>query len=285
MLKISGGATVPRHLHKSVAAIGNFDGFHRGHQELLRVAKAIAADKNVPHGIITFEPHPRSYFKPHEPVFRLTSPDLKERLAAALKMDFVADLPFDSAMAALEPRAFVREHLVDRIGVSHVVTGYDFHFGKGRKGNAETLKALGQEFGFGVTIVDQVADEDEGRSPFSSSSIRSALRRGHVTNAARELGYYWTVMGEVVHGDKRGRTIGFPTANIILDPGAEPFRGIYAVKVRDAAAPSSMPSWLGAAYFGDRPTFNTNRKFLEVYLLDQDIDLYDRTLMVWQIEI
>lgn len=280
MLKISDGTAVPHHLKKSVAAIGNFDGLHRGHQELLKTAAGIAAAQKLPHGIITFEPHPRSYFKPHEPVFRLTPPDLKARLAAALDLDFIAALPFDSAMAASSPQDFVREHLVERLGVSHIVTGYDFHFGKGRKGNAEILKTLGKEFGFGVTVVDQVADEDEGHSPFSSSSIRSALRRGHVANAARELGYYWTVMGEVVHGDKRGRTIGFPTANIILEPGAEPFRGIYAVKVRDASAPASEPSWLGAAYFGDRPTFNTNRTFLEVYLLDQDIDLYDRTLMV-----
>jgi riboflavin kinase / FMN adenylyltransferase len=173
----------------------------------------------------------------------------------------------------------VMQHLVQNLGVSHVVTGYDFHFGKGRKGNPDVLVNMGAENNFGVTVVEQVTD-DSGKAPFSSSSIRSALRRGHVKAAANELGYDWTVMGEVVHGDKRGRTIGFPTANIILDPGAEPFRGIYAVDVRDAAAASGTKAWMGAAYFGDRPTFNTNRTFLEVYLLDEDIDLYGRTLMV-----
>ncbi len=266
-------------LRGAVVAIGNFDGLHRGHQALLAEARAIAHRQGVPLGILTFEPHPRSFFKPHEPVFRLTPPALKARLAAQYGVEFIFVLNFDADLANTTPEDFVRTHMVERLGVSHVVTGYDFHFGKGRKGNPEVLNALGIVHGFGVTSVEQVTDDD-GNAPFSSSSIRSALRRGHVKAAAHELGYNWTVMGEVVHGDKRGRTIGFPTANIILEPGAEPFRGIYAVRVRDAAAHAETPDWMGAAYFGDRPTFNTNRTFLEVYLLDQDIDLYGRTLMV-----
>jgi riboflavin kinase / FMN adenylyltransferase len=266
-------------LRGGVVAIGNFDGMHRGHQQLLAVAHDLARSRNVAFGILTFEPHPRSYFKPLEPVFRLTPPVLKIRLAAHLGPDFLYALDFDGELASLEPETFVMRHLVERLGVSHVVTGYDFHFGKGRRGNPDILRKLGEVHGFGVTVVDQVTD-DSGNAPFSSSSIRSALRRGHVRAAAQELGYDWTVMGEVVHGDKRGRTIGFPTANIILDPGAEPFRGIYAVDVRDAAAPAGGPAWMGAAYFGDRPTFSTNRTFLEVYLLDQDIDLYGRILIV-----
>jgi riboflavin kinase / FMN adenylyltransferase len=265
-------------LQRAVVAIGNFDGFHRGHQELLSIARNLAVSRNLPFGILTFEPHPRSYFKPQEPVFRLTPPALKVRLAKHLGADFLYALDFDAALAGTEPDDFVSQQLVKNLGVTHVVTGYDFHFGKGRKGNPDVLVNMGAENNFGVTVVEQVTD-DSGNAPFSSSSIRSALRRGHVKAAASELGYDWTVMGEVVHGDKRGRTIGFPTANIILDPGAEPFRGIYAVDVRDAAA-SGTPAWMGAAYFGDRPTFNTNRTFLEVYLLDQDIDLYGRTLMV-----
>ncbi len=271
---------VPSPLRGGVVAIGNFDGLHRGHQTLLHVAREEASRRGKAHGILTFEPHPRSFFKPEEPVFRLTPPALKARLANALDVGFLVNLTFDHDLSSQSPEGFVLEHLVQGLGVSHVVTGYDFHFGKGRKGNPDTLRAMGKLHGFDVTVVEQVTDDGDGHSPFASSSIRSALNRGHVRNAAHELGYDWIVMGEVVHGDKRGRTIGFPTANIILDPGAEPYRGIYAVEVRDAAAPLGQAPWQGAAYFGDRPTFNTNRTFLEVYLLDQDIDLYGRTLMV-----
>ena len=133
--------------------------------------------------------------------------------------------------------------------------------------------------GFDVTVVDQVADEGDSHSPFSSSSIRSALRRGHMAAAARELGYYWTVMGKVVKGDQRGRAIGFPTANIVLEEGAEPIRGIFTVRVRDGVKKNST-AWGGAGYFGNRPTFETNRTFLEVHLFDMDEDLYGRTLLV-----
>jgi riboflavin kinase/FMN adenylyltransferase len=261
-------------------AIGNFDGLHRGHQRLLDVARDHARAAGTQWGIVSFEPHPRTFFRPEDPVFRLTPHALKLRLARALGAGLLATLAFDDELSGEQPEEFVRRHLVERLGVGHVVTGYDFHFGKGRKGSPETLRELGRQLGFGVTIVEQVADEDEGRAPFASSSIRSALRRGHVRAAARELGYHWTVMGEVVHGDKRGRTIGFPTANIILEQGAEPFRGIYAVKVRDAAAGPDAGHWLGAAYFGDRPTFATQRTFLEVFLLDETRDLYGHTLLV-----
>jgi riboflavin kinase / FMN adenylyltransferase len=263
MIEISPHESLPEGLRNSVVAIGNFDGLHRGHQELLTITRKIAQKIERPWGLLTFEPHPRSFFRPQEPVFRLTPPALKTRLVKALGADFVVNLTFDETLASSSPEDFILRELVERIGLSHVVTGYDFHFGKGRKGGPETLRAMGATHNFGVTVVDQVTDDGDEHAPFSS--------------AARELGYHWTVMGEVVHGDKRGRTIGFPTANIILDPGAEPYRGIYAVKVREAG---SQIQWQGAAYFGDRPTFNTNRTFLEVYLLDQDIDLYGKTLMV-----
>jgi riboflavin kinase/FMN adenylyltransferase len=264
----------------AVVAVGNFDGLHRGHQVLIATAADEARRLRKPHGLLTFEPHPRSFFKPQEPVFRLTPLPLKQRLAKAMGVDFTAWLSFDAYLSAMSPEDFVLEHLVRRLKVSHVVTGYDFHFGKGRKGSPATLKEMGARHGFGVTIVEQVTDEGDGHAPFASTGIRDALRNGHVDAAARELGYDWIVMGEVVHGDKRGRTIGFPTANIILEPGAEPYRGIYAVEVRDAAAAPGTSAWKGAGYFGDRPTFNTDRTFLEVYLLGQDIDLYGRTLMV-----
>ena len=271
---------IPKSLRGGVVAIGNFDGLHRGHQELLSIARKQAEANNKPWGILTFEPHPRTFFRPAEPVFRLTPYPLKMRLASAFGAQFAVNIDFNEALAGLEADEFIYEQLVKHLGVSHVITGYDFHFGKGRKGGPENLRDMGAMHGFTVTVVDQVTDDGDGHAPFSSSSIRTSLRRGHVRAAANELGYQWMVMGEVVPGDQRGRTIGFPTANIILDPGAEPFRGIYAVTARNAADPSTTPCWQGAAYFGDRPTFDTKRTFLEVYLLDQNIDLYGKILMV-----
>ncbi len=281
MLNLSTLDPVPERIKNGVVAIGNFDGVHRGHQELLMVAKAAAAQRNCAWGILTFEPHPRSFFKPQEPVFRLTPAAQKAKLVEEMGADFMLTLDFNANLANQDHEDFIRTELVEKLGVAHVVTGYDFHFGKGRRGNPESLSQLGQVHGFAVTSVEQVSDDGDTRSPFSSSSVRTSLRRGHMREAARELGYHWMIMGEVVPGDQRGRTIGFPTANIILEAGAEPSRGIYAVMARDTAG---GPSWMGAGYFGDRPTFNTNRTFLEVYLLDQDIDLYGRTLEVSFIE-
>jgi riboflavin kinase/FMN adenylyltransferase len=280
MIELNTRDPIPGGIRNGVVAIGNFDGLHRGHQQLLNIARDEAYRQSKPWGLLTFEPHPRTFFRPAEPIFRLTPRILKARLAQAFGVQFILCLNFDDALATTAPEEFIKSHLVDRLGVSHVVTGYDFHFGKGRKGTPDTLLGMGAKHGFGVTIVDQVTDDGDGHAPFASSSIRSSLRRGHVREAAHELGYDWIVMGEVVHGDQRGRAIGFPTANIVLDPGAEPFRGIYAVEVRDAASAPGTSAWMGAGYFGDRPTFNTNRTFLEVYLLDQDLDLYGKTLMV-----
>lgn len=263
----------------AVVAVGNFDGVHRGHQALLDVARAKAA--GGPWGVLTFEPHPRTYFKPSEPVFRLTPAPLKARLIAALGASFTEVLQFNEELSSLEAEEFVARHLK---GVAHVVTGYDFHFGRGRKGNPAAMVEFGRAFGFGVTIVDQVTDEGDIHSPFASRSIRQALRHGHMQDAARELGYHWMVMGEVVRGDQRGRTIGFPTINIVLDPGVEPFRGIYAVRVRDATVKGGA-FWPGAGYFGDRPTFDTERTFLEAYLIDFDADLYGRTMLVELVEL
>ena len=281
---IEGVAAVPRDCRGAVVAIGNFDGVHRGHQSLLEIARAEAARLGSPWGVVTFEPHPRSFFRPDEPVFRLTPRAIKARLIKALGASFLAVLPFDAELSSQSPEDFVRRHLVERLGVTHVVTGYDFHFGKGRKGSPATMSLLGAEHGFGVTIVEQVTDEGDLHSPFSSSAIRQALRHGHVTAAARELGYHWTVLGEVVRGDQRGRTIGFPTINIVLEKGADPFRGIYAVKVRDATLKGAR-SWPGAGYFGDRPTFDTGRTFLEVYLIGFDGDLYGRIMQVEFIDV
>jgi len=279
MQVIAGLSPVPDGCRGAVIAIGNFDGVHRGHQTLLKTAQAEAQRLGVAWCVVSFEPHPRTWFKPDEPVFRLTPEALKARLIAALGASFIAVLPFDSALSDLTPEDFVARHLVERLQAAHVVMGYDFHFGRGRKGSPATMADLGKALGFGVTVVSQVTDEGDQHQPFSSSSIRQALRHGHVPAAARELGYHWTVLGEVVRGDQRGRTIGFPTLNIVLDKGADPFRGIYAVRVRDAAD-RGAPHWPGAGYFGDRPTFDTGRTFLEVHLIGFDGDLYGRHMLV-----
>jgi riboflavin kinase/FMN adenylyltransferase len=284
MQVIAARDAVPDEFRGAVIAIGNFDGVHRGHQTLLDMAKAEAGRSGRPWGVLTFEPHPRTFFKPSEPVFRLTPPPLKMRLIAALGADFAAVLEFDRAFSLLEPEEFALRHIVERLGAAHVVTGYDFHFGRGRKGSPAMLVEYGRTHGFAVTIVDQVTDEGDTHSPFSSSSIRQALRHGHIADAAHELGYRWLVMGEVVQGDKRGRAIGFPTLNIVLEPGSEPFRGIYAVRVREAGAVAS-PFWPGAGYFGDRPTFDSGRTFLEVFLIGFEGDLYGRTMLVEFVEL
>ena len=268
---------LPDDLKGAVVAIGNFDGIHRGHQILLAQAESEAARRNVPWGVISFEPHPRSFFRPADPVFRLTPEPLKARLLGALGASFLKSLTFDAALASCTPEEFVAKEIVAGAGAAHVISGYDFHFGHKRKGTPETLQALGAAHGFGVSIVEQVTD-DNGFAPFSSSAIRDALRHGYLADAAGDLGYWWMVMGEVVRGDQRGREIGFPTLNFVLEPGAEPYQGIYAVRVRDADSPATL--WDGAGYFGRRPTFNTDRNFLEVYLLDFDGDLYGRSMII-----
>ncbi len=186
--------------------------------------------------------------------------------------------PSPATLAAIEAERFVKEILVDRFAIAHIVAGYDFHFGHGRKGNLELLAELGRQWDFGVTEVEQVTDGD-GIAPFSSSSIRAALRHGEVAEAARGLGYWWSIIGTVIEGDRRGRTIGFPTANIVLDEGCEPHDGIYAVRVRRLDVEGS-PSLDGAAYVGIRPTFDTERRFLEIHLLDFSGDLYGAGLLV-----
>ncbi len=277
----------PEEAQGAVLAIGNFDGVHRGHQRLLAAARDLARERGLKWGMLTFEPHPRDLFRAGEPVFRLTPLPLKARLLAALGGDFTAVLPFTRETAALEAEPFVRRFLAERMRAAHVVTGYDFHFGHGRKGDARLLRALGERFGFGVTVVEQVTDE-EGLAPFASSSIRAHLRHGHPRRAANELGYWWMVEGEVVAGDRRGREIGFPTANIRLPEGCEPREGIYAMRVRPAEKHTAarMPEaprpsgWRGAGYVGARPTFGGRERFLEVFLPGFKGDLYGCRLLV-----
>ncbi len=278
MLIVAGEDAVPAKARRGVVAIGNFDGVHRGHQALLGTAERQARHGGAPFGIVTFEPHPRTFFRPDQPLFRLSPQPLKERLVRALGADFLVVLEFDRAFARLEAGEFVSRCIVERLAAVHVVTGYDFHFGHGRKGNPETLHRLA-EGRFSVTIVDQVTDDD-GQAPFSSSAIRNDLRHGRVAEAAHSLGYWWQLTGEVIRGDGRGRAIGFPTANIRLAPAIEPLDGIYAVRVSHAGH-----SYDGAGYIGPRPTFAGGQKFLEVHLFNFSGDLYGQVIDVLFIDL
>jgi riboflavin kinase / FMN adenylyltransferase len=253
-------------------AIGNFDGVHRGHQALLAAVKADAARRSAPAGVMIFDPHPREFFQPQVPHFRLTTRAQKLRLFQRFGLDLAVVLPFDAALAALSPDAFIDEILVEALAVKHVIIGYDFNFGRGRAGTPETMRAAGLRHGFAVTVVEPVG---HGETAFSSSAIRARLTRGDVSGAAADLGHRWRIDGQVVGGAKRGTGLGFPTANITVAPGCGLAHGIYAARVHvDGTCHGA------AAYWGSRPQFDNGLAVLEVFLLDFDGDLYGRDLSV-----
>jgi riboflavin kinase/FMN adenylyltransferase len=259
-------------LRRAVIAIGNFDGVHRGHRAVIGKAIARARALSVPAAALTLEPHPRSYFRPNDPLFRLTDERQKLRLLAGSGLDGAIVLTFNAALASLPARDFIDRVLVGRFAVSGVVTGFDFHFGKDRGGSPAFLAAEGQARGFPVDIVPAL--EDEGR-PVSSGTIRAALSAGRVVEAAELLGYPWFASGEVIHGEKRGRDLGFPTANLRLDPACALKHGIYAVRVILGGKPLD-----GVASFGRRPTFDNGAPLLEVFLFDFAGDLYGQSIDV-----
>ena len=268
---------VPAEARRAVVALGNFDGVHLGHQQVLALAAKLAHDLRAPLAVMTFEPHPRSYFRPDQPAFRLTPFRIKMRHLQALGVDVTFNLPFDAALAAHSAEEFVREVLVDGLQVAHVVVGYDFCFGKNRGGNVETLRRFGDELGFVVTAVG--ACQDASGAVYSSTLIRDQLLAGDPAAAAVALGRPWEIEGRVEHGDKRGRQLGFPTANVALHDYLEPRFGVYAVKaaVDDGAA----PRWIdGVANLGRRPTVGGIRVQLEVNLFDFQGDLYGKHLRV-----
>jgi riboflavin kinase / FMN adenylyltransferase len=263
---------LPPMLARPVLAIGNFDGMHLGHQAVLSAARDLAHALKAPACILTFEPHPRSYFRPEEPVFRLTPPDAKAQLAERFGMDGLIELPFDAALAALDAEAFVKTILVERFAARGVAVGYDFSFGKARQGDAAFLIDAGKRHRFSVSIVPKHVEEG---AAVSSSAIRSALEAGDVPRANTLLHRPYAVIGDVIHGRKLGRTIGYPTANIALDPTTRLRHGIYAVRMRIGGI--ERP---GVASFGTRPTFDDGPPLLEVFLFDFDSDLYGETVEV-----
>jgi riboflavin kinase / FMN adenylyltransferase len=256
----------------AVLALGNFEGVHRGHRALIDTALARARSRGAKAAVLTFEPHPRAFFKPDEPVFRLTSVETKLRLFAATGLDGAVVMTFDAALAALEAWEFVDRILIDRYRISGAVVGFDFRFGKGRVGSSEFLAEEGDKRGFTVDVIAPVTDGDRR---ISSGEVRTALAAGDVEDAMHLLGYPWFITGEVVHGDKRGRELGYPTANLRLDPTCGLRHGIYAVRVGVGGK-----RYDGVASFGRRPMFDTGAVLLEVFLFDFSGDLYGRTIDV-----
>jgi riboflavin kinase/FMN adenylyltransferase len=259
-------------LNGAVVAIGNFDGVHRGHRAVIAAALARAKTLGRPAAALTFEPHPRSFFRPSELLFRLTDERAKLRLLAATGLSGAIVLPFDAALARLTAEDFIAQVLVGRFAVAGVAIGFDFHFGLNRAGSPEYLAARGARLGFAVDVVPRY--EDAGR-PVRSGPIRAALAAGHIADANQLLGYPWFVTGEVVHGDKRGRELGYPTANLRLAPECALKHGIYAVRVGIGER-----RYDGVASFGRRPMFDTGSVLLEVFLFDFSGDLYGATIDV-----
>jgi riboflavin kinase/FMN adenylyltransferase len=260
---------LPEKLKGGVIAIGNFDGVHRGHQTVLNRALELAKSRGVPALVLTFEPHPRTVFNPDKPVFRLSPAPVRAQVLEAMGFHSVIEYPFDREFASRSAEEFVRSILVDWLGATEVVTGFDFHFGKGREGGPAFLMEAGKRNGFGVTLVD--AFRDEGAEVVSSSRIRRLLAEGNVSEAAGLLGYRFTVEAEVIKGQQLGRTLGYPTANMALAPEAELKPGIYAVRLR--RADGSLHD--GVASFGYRPTVTDNgAPLLETFVFDFSGDLY-----------
>ena len=269
---------VPDAYKGAIAAVGNFDGVHRGHQALIGEARRMAQERGAPLAVLAFEPHPQEFFRPSPESFRLTPFRTKARLIAEQDADAMYALAFDAQMAAKTAQAFVMDVLVDGLGVGAVVIGADFQFGKGRAGNAAVLSYMGEMEGFGVTIFEPVAAQ--GHDKISSTQIRDALKQGKPEEAATLLGHWWAVEARVEQGDKRGRTIGFPTANMRLDHTLKPAYGIYAVRATIYEDDKPVGRHDGVANFGIRPMFKTDEPLLETYLFDFDGDLYGKHLAV-----
>ncbi|MBZ9963313.1 bifunctional riboflavin kinase/FAD synthetase [Mesorhizobium sp. BR1-1-2] len=272
---LSATAPLPAGLRGGVVAIGNFDGVHRGHQAVLERALAEARRRGVPALVLTFEPHPRKIFRPDIPLFVLTPPPMKARLLSLLGFAALVEQPFTRDFASLSAEAFVTDVLERTLGITHAVTGFDFHFGKDRQGGPAYLMAAGERHGFGVTLVD--AFRDESAEVVSSSRIRALLCDGEVAEAAGLLGYRFTVESEVVDGQKLGRTLGFPTANMRLPAEAALREGIYAVRFRRADGRLHD----GVASFGRRPTVDDDgAPLLETFVFDFSGDLYGEICQV-----
>lgn len=256
-----------------VIALGNFDGFHLGHQQVTGRAKILAQAAGVPAFVGTFDPHPARFFRPEKMPFHLTSIEQRLSLFDAFGMDGTILFAFNEALAAVSPEQFVEEWLVKKLGVSAIVTGFDYTFGRERSGTVEVLAKLAAKAGLSVEAVPPVSD---AQGVISSTRIREALRKGDMAEAARLMSRPYRIEGQVTHGDKVGRTIGFPTANILMGEYVRPAYGVYAVRCRleDGRVLT------GAANIGVRPMFDPPKELLEVHLFDFAESLYDQQISV-----
>jgi riboflavin kinase/FMN adenylyltransferase len=270
-IRLSGLDDVPPALRGGIVAIGNFDGFHRGHQHVFAAVLARARERRVPAIVLTFEPHPRDVFAPEPFMFRLTNADAKARLAEALGLDGLVVMPFDRAFSQIEAEEFVGRFLVEALAASGVIIGADFHFGRNRRGTPDFLRQAGTRQGFAVEVLDLIK---EGGVPISSTYIRQALSSWELEEANRALGYHWFIEGEVVSGDRRGRELGFPTANFAVPAGFGLTQGVYAVR-----ALLDGRRLDGVASYG-KPMFDNQQPPLETHFFDFAEDIYGRHVSV-----
>lgn len=260
----------------ATVALGNFDGVHLGHQHVIDLARSTGVQLGNRLGIVTFEPHPRQFFAPNAPAFRLMNAKARASCLEKLGVDELYELPFDGRIAGMSPEEFARGVLTDGLGIAHVIVGADFRFGKDRAGDVAALRGFGEEMGFGVTIAELLA---HGEEDVSSTAIRKALSDGRPQDAARMLGHWHRIEGRVLHGEKRGRELGYPTANMSLVGLHLPQFGVYAVEV-DVMTGPHKGRYHGAASLGIRPMFGENTPNLETFLFDFSGDLYDAHLSV-----
>ena len=256
----------------AAVAVGAFDGVHRGHQAVIADAKAAADRLGAPLGVVSFDPHPRRWFQKDAAPFRLMTADQMAQALAPLGVDVLYLLPFDAEMAGMSDAEFAERVLAQGLGTRHAAVGFDFTFGKGRSGSPEALRAYGERLGFGVSTAPRLDDADGLK--LSSSAVREALKAGDMARAAAILGRPFAIQGEVIHGDKRGRTIGVPTANVPLGDYMRPAYGVYATRSR--LADGRVVD--GVASLGVRPMYALETPLLEVWLFDFDGDLYGQTL-------
>ena len=262
------------------AAIGNFDGVHLGHQYVIDIARAQAKASQTPLGVMTFEPHPRQYFAPHSAPFRLMGADARAHRLEKLGVERLYELSFNDTLSSLTPEDFARRVIVDGLGLSHVVIGEDFHFGKGRAGKSADMVTLGKQLDFGVTVAPLMSDEV---GEVSSTAIREALTDGRPRDAARMLGHWHRIEGEVIRGDQRGRDLGYPTANMSIADLHPPRFGVYVVEVDILTGPHKG-SYGGAASMGTRPMFGENLPNIESFIFDFSGDIYGEEISVALIE-